>query len=442
VRLRLAALGGLLALLACGRSTSEPPTMGAAASQVSWTVPAWYVDPANATGCASDSNTCTAPACGAAGVGPCATLNGGPIARWGTRSPILPQATTITIESNDVSSDALQVMATGPLTIQGTLQPVGSSLVLTSFTPKNKVTGTPNRVTVSGQTWTPGTVLRDTSAGLTMMVDADLTGGVAQVTEPFVAPVGIALVRGTPIAGDTLQVYQPTVLYLQSARSNGGAVSFPIQLVDLALETPSNFAGYIGTLAGVLECAVTNNSNIQIVPDNGSESSPFFISDWFNSYFGAGSFTGTATFWGGALNGAGNAFLNMTWLDFDVLVNLRSHQNGLLQVGTAYFGQWPENSVGFQTLAQIVVIPSSGGVGTVWGPAAITLTSGQQLIVRSTTATSALLTTGTALIDGISTAYPWVAASHAYGAAVAITPANIDSNSGLSDPASGSAIHF
>lgn len=77
------------------QSTLFPPNILA-----SWTVSQWYVDPANSTGCASDSNaTCTTNTCGTAGDGPCRTFT--QIAtRWTTYAPRLRQNTTITFLSS------------------------------------------------------------------------------------------------------------------------------------------------------------------------------------------------------------------------------------------------------------------------------------------------------------------------------------------------------
>src|SRR5579875_1013792 len=69
----------------------------------SWTVPNWYIDPSNSTGCASDSNSGTSSTCGAAGsgIGPLATWGELQVHRWGCQGggqvcPRLQQTTTIT----------------------------------------------------------------------------------------------------------------------------------------------------------------------------------------------------------------------------------------------------------------------------------------------------------------------------------------------------------
>src|SRR6266567_5503133 len=58
-----------------------------------WTQAAWFVDPLNVTGLASDKND------GTTALTPVLTYNGGVAARWGTYSPRLRQNTTITFLS-------------------------------------------------------------------------------------------------------------------------------------------------------------------------------------------------------------------------------------------------------------------------------------------------------------------------------------------------------
>lgn len=67
---------------------TRPPIIPA-----SWTVPAWFIDPANSSGVASDNNTCTTSGA------PCLTY-AEVAARWGTYAPRLRQTTTITWMSN------------------------------------------------------------------------------------------------------------------------------------------------------------------------------------------------------------------------------------------------------------------------------------------------------------------------------------------------------
>ena len=67
------------------RPASTPP---------SWTVQQWYIDPANSSGCAADTNTGTAPGTCTHGVGPLLTFSE-ISARWGTYDPTLTCANCV-----------------------------------------------------------------------------------------------------------------------------------------------------------------------------------------------------------------------------------------------------------------------------------------------------------------------------------------------------------
>jgi hypothetical protein len=88
---------------------AEPPSKmqassGPAVNPKSWGMPAWWVDGEDASGCASDGNSCTSGSCGAAGIGPCLTVTQIQQARWGG-NPNLAQATTITALSPYLLTD-------------------------------------------------------------------------------------------------------------------------------------------------------------------------------------------------------------------------------------------------------------------------------------------------------------------------------------------------
>jgi hypothetical protein len=130
-------------ILAASQTTTPP----------SWTVPKWYVDPANLTGCASNGNSCTSATCGSSGTGPC--LNASEIVghRWGTNEPILAQSTTIFLlsgQTNDQEYDVFKPIMVSPygsaagsvFGIVGTPSVVaGTPTTLGTVTPKCRTTG-------------------------------------------------------------------------------------------------------------------------------------------------------------------------------------------------------------------------------------------------------------------------------------------------------------
>ena len=67
---------------------------------ISWTVPNWFLDPANVSGTASDTNDCTTSATA------CLTCQEIETHRWGTYSPRLRQITTLTTLSSQSNAQA------------------------------------------------------------------------------------------------------------------------------------------------------------------------------------------------------------------------------------------------------------------------------------------------------------------------------------------------
>lgn len=106
-----------LALAACAGADGRwycpsvrRPLMASGAQPVfpaSWTVPDWYIDPTNSTGCASDSNSGTSATCGTSGIGPLLTYQELNVHRWGcfgnpVNCPRLHQDTTLEFLSSQV----------------------------------------------------------------------------------------------------------------------------------------------------------------------------------------------------------------------------------------------------------------------------------------------------------------------------------------------------
>lgn len=366
--------------------------------------------------------------------------------RWGTTAPRLSIIVTITWLSDAAASDSVVLepyfVGPGGLRIQGTLQPLGAA-TLDGFTPQNKATGTPSRIHVTGQAWTPGTIVRDTTRGATFAIDEDLGAGTAQITSPAAFPVVFVPIPVALVVGDSLSLFRPTTIYIERligvSLGDGSGQQIIVRNVGLTGELVALVGG---SSTRVLECTVFG-CVLETVHNNDSVGPglPLFVSTWFGfGPFGGGAFSGQATFWAGALNGAGNSFVTACFLDFDVLVNLRAHVAGLLIIGSAYFGQWPENTVSTQTFAKYLVMPSDSGIATVWGPATIAPSTTSELVVRNATAVGSLLCTGGLTIAGASIAFPWDAASHSFLAAVPITPANIDLYGALQEPSSGTRI--
>lgn len=445
VSLDRALMRALLFAIAClvvsCSKPSDAPLVGA--SSPALLVPNWYVDPANASGCASDANNGQSATCGASGVGPLldlATI----VARWGTRTPVLTGAVTITIVSDVPASDPWTVTPThagGGLRLQG-VPSVVATATLGTYVAANYAAGTKPTITAQAQTgayWAPyvNAIAHDTTANATFVIDADLGGATASVTTAFAIPLTTMPTPVTPAGGDVVQVlHLPTISVATLDGVNLGSSITPIpglQVSELTIE-PVNFFFAIGHSVFLLEDVITA-TGFTAVPSTG------LLSEVVGCSMGTTIFQGgSALFYGGVMQSAGNFFSDNSQLDGDVYVNQRIHWgSGNILLRQVYFGQGPDVDAVGATLFEVLQ-SNGGGPARAWGPGAVNIVAGNALALDTVTATAALLVTGGVQVDGASTAFPWVGASHAYGAAVAVTPAAIDAAGGLSNPTTGSRI--
>jgi filamentous hemagglutinin family protein len=119
-----------------------------------WNQAAWYIDPANSSGCASDTNNCSQSSCGGGGSkqGPCLTYNTGVVHnKWGTRSPVISANVTITW----MSSQGLGV--DGGATTTALQDPMIFDPILSSIAPDTNFNGP--TVLITGTTSTTSTTI-------------------------------------------------------------------------------------------------------------------------------------------------------------------------------------------------------------------------------------------------------------------------------------------
>ena len=451
-------------------SSPKPKTFAAAGATTpiipsSWTVPAWFFDPQNVSGTASDNNSCTSS--GAA----CRTWGeiyvhrlGGPYANL---QPPLVTVTELSSQSASVDLVSVVLDPDSDLQFNGTLTQVTTATVGT-FVPRNRAAGTANTITASGQSgayWTPfvGDLVHDTTANAWFWIDADLGSATARITEP------LALYSGTEsypppyvtIANsDALSVNTESLLNLDAVQ-NAGIAIFHIALAGgLVIKPGTNFGAYQSqTLQSVPASfigAPTNTISEKLI---NSRVTPFQT--------GNGSAIGGAIVQQATLQAAidiGSASPPIGFrLDGDILLvpTNPDNANSLRPTGTTYigraglFGVLQTNGASAQTNQSLEQVGSlySPGDTEIWGPGQIQVTEGWTYSFDgggTPTAVSCLLVTGanysnvplTFEYASQTTGFPWVNASHAYGAAVALTAANIDSNGGLSWPLTGSKFTF
>jgi len=198
----------------------------------SWTVPNWYIDPANSTTCASDANNCTSATCGAAGsgVGPCLKWQQINSHRWGCEGnpaacPRLQQNTVISwLSSQSDNSDpvySFPALEKGAymqhLCVLGSGQTVGTG-TLGTVTAKNR--STPQLLKTTFSAGISGSIainqlVKNTTHSSTAFVFTSAGGGAWNMTQPLV-PVTVPYF-GLPTSevdtwatGNAVTVYSPS----------------------------------------------------------------------------------------------------------------------------------------------------------------------------------------------------------------------------------------
>jgi hypothetical protein len=249
-RLAHFALAAAAALIGCGLADQSSPVATVTSPLASWTTPAWFVDPANSTGAASDSNTCTTSDA------PC--LSYAEIAtRWDTTSPTLGQDTSVTFLSSQTDNrDPVYVapyLTNGAnLLVQGTLgsgQQVATG-TLGTVVPKDRYTPQLlQAVLPSGAA--PGQLIVNTTHASRAWVYAAAGGNSWLISQPL-APTPLSANDPTPpevnmwAAGDAVTLYNPVAIDIVQATSKsinfgqGGAV----ELYQLAVYDPAGTDRY------------------------------------------------------------------------------------------------------------------------------------------------------------------------------------------------------
>jgi hypothetical protein len=195
-----------------------------------------YVDPANSTGLASDSNN------GTSAITPLLTFDQ-VIQRYGSFTPRL--SITVTLHLLSSQPNGAPVVFSPILTggssyaILGSLTNVGAAFAAGAVTAKVQ-TATGNDLKVAGFTpgvHLPGMTVLNTTLGSSAIIDSITGGGVATLTQPL-ANAGLTTVNASPTfvedngwtTGNTLQVCSQPQLDLQVLAPSGGDgnVSFTV----------------------------------------------------------------------------------------------------------------------------------------------------------------------------------------------------------------------
>ncbi len=363
----------------------------------SWTVSAWYIDPANSIACASDSNSGTSATCSGgcsgstcpSGVGPLRTFQELDVHRWGcignpTSCPRLRQDTVVTFLSSHVdNSDPVYfypaIEAGAHVRIQGQLPAPVVSGTLSGVTVANRSTPTLTLATLGAGAAT-GQLLVNSTHPARAWVYASAGGSSWKLSQPLV-PVTLPTTSLTPAEvntfanGDSYALYSPVAVNIVSVvpTLTDVAPGFDNSLAIYQLQFYDPLAPGDDTVS-LGENVRTYESYAQrlvgIIPTPGAELIHACINVWTNgAYNSAAGDTDTTQYTGGVI--AAFPVFGTIALDGDVIIGaggFAAINGGNLQ--TNYYG--PVYIDTGATLAfGAVETPYSGyGAGNVivWGP--------------------------------------------------------------------------
>jgi hypothetical protein len=356
--------------------------------------------------------------------------------RIGTQKPHYTVGVTVTIDSDVPATDpwletpTFDLIAGGSLTVVG-VPTVAASVTLNAFTARNEAAATKDAIGTTHATgfWTPflGHLCRDNTTPCYFWVNADGTNGTARVSAPMAfstsTPAWV-----TPLVGDAVDVLTLPKLPLAIADALPVGCLFEFLLLDAAIAVPvrmtvANCSFTASTLYNATAGGQTSLANCNFEP--------------------SAAFVGLAIINGGQ----GRAGCNLTLfgvsndvcskVDGDWEMDGTLYVEGFHVVGAAgYFGTYADKTRQPFTVQLKTV---GYGVARQWGTSAFNIAEGSQVGLGQS-AVSSLLLTGAYTVDGAGTAVQYDPTTHAYLAAVAVTPTNIDAKGNLQNPVTGSRV--
>lgn len=431
----------------------------------SWTVPNWYIDPANSTGCASNSNSCTSATCGTVGIGPCQTVTEITSHRWGTNSPVLGQTTTLNVLSGETLGQEKIVLKPIVVNQSGFVLQVPqanmatvASFTLGAVTAKNRTTGVLLQAAgfsaaglAAGQL-----VINNTHASRAYILS--ISGSTATLMQPFVpSTVANATTFGyfpaevdTWASGDSVTVVSPLLLNLnvfdvRGADSNASGTSggwFWVQGIDVpdtggtpgssywSTQSPDTYGYFVDSKIDPYLLANTVSTGAGI--------------EWIDDYLSAGGVLGDVNFVVGGGTPSTSFGLNadgeFSEFDGDVVLEGTQQSSGIfgnyVVTGWVYVSG-PMNLYGhsYVRAEDSLNYPSAA----LWGPGSLHVNDAAVYEqIGSVTFASHLLVTGGITIGGLTTATSYASAVLTDGRS--ITAANLDTFGALFDVKTGARI--
>lgn len=421
----------------------------------SWTVPSWYIDPANSTACASDSNSGTSATCGTTGIGPLASWRELYVHRWQcfggpANCPALPQNTTVQfLSAQSVQADTISASvglnADNYLLVQCPLQAanVVASGTLNAVTAKNRGS---NQALTSSFTLTSGSVAQsDLVVNTTHAARAWIIGSSSPylLTQPIASPtIPIAQAVFNPTLtevdtwahSDAVTVYAPTTIYV--GRVSANIAGFDASLSGGLYFQTCNFGIPGGTFEHV-------NFGPHVVALESSSSSEVIVSQenaLLNTYIGSPAsgvsmttLTGAGTTESAAISVyAGGtvgqvSFVASMLMDYDYVLSggVADNVNGM-----GYVYADTSNVVNVSEFAAGYIEPEGSGGNILYGPGSLTVYGRLQYHTPASGAGGSLPISGGIQISGSANACSNAAGTIACG--ISITAAHLDAAAGVS----------
>ena len=408
-----------------------PPPIGGGSAvypPVSWNQAAWFIDPSNTSGFASNANdglTLLTPLLTYAEV----------VKRWGTFAPELPQNTVITFMSDQIGfTDPLVfrgIVTLGNLTLTGVLTPIDTS-TFTAVTVQNRTTGQKWQITDGSKPaayWAAfeGYFIHDTTSDAWFWVDGNIGASSATITPPMaVGSIFVpapALLAVSP--GDAYTLYTFPKVFAPDWNPTICQGGFASPITHLWLAGPGGIGAdqiFFDSYIFMLECRCDNFMNQEIV--NGV---PFT-----NNWLGGGGTIFSGTIVGGSI---GFVFANssvsaQTILDGDVYINSFAKAiSGDVIFGAAYWsGDIDIPNVFSYGAGKGTVAISNGalyGIAALWGPGNTIVHVGGEMEYTGSAA-ACMLKIGTLSLDGVATASNYDPTTGVWVGGVALSPAQLD----------------
>lgn len=437
-----------LGLLGGCQSCDSPahPKLGAYVAPSSLTVPQWYIDPQNSSGCASDANTGTSATCTGGLNGPLKSWYGLANANWGCVNIAscalrLRQNTLATFLSGHTDNTdpvyATPVLEAGAsFGITGTKTQIctgalTASVALNRSTPQLWNMTLPTSCT--GLVATGNLIVNTTHAGEATLykVVSGLNWSVSQPMAVATTPLALSPAEVTTwTSGDTVTVYSvPRVNIRVFAPTGGDSVGSNFAIGNLSYLTIWGGATFAGTYLGdnVLAQNVTETTSyIQV-----KSTAPLFADQCTNCYVTSGLTSTTApqfpfTYNGGIVANASNGNIKLT---NDAIVNTTATFDGPVETALGNF---------YVESAMALTLAGSGawfinGPTIIYGPGTLNVAGSARAIYQSGASHAASTFLVTTLQLNGQTKYLTATPSAAAGITVGnttLTAANLDTSFG------------